>query len=93
MEDEFDKTQLFGVNLVSNEIIQYSFLENSITSPFNLSSNGKYAIYFVNDKIYLNDLIKKKSKQIYQVHKINNELKIIPHFSIIGKKINFNNFF
>ncbi|MGV0935675.1 DUF3748 domain-containing protein [Empedobacter falsenii] len=92
MEDEFDKTQLFGVNLVSNEIIQYSFLENSITSPFNLSPNGKYAIYFVNDKIYLNDLTEKKSKQIYQAQKINNELTGIPNFSIDGKKIYFNQF-
>ena len=92
MEDEFDKTQLFGVNLVSNEIIQYSFLENSITSPFNLSPNGKCAIYFVDDKIYLNDLTEKKSKQLYQVQKINNELTGIPNFSIDGKKIYLNQF-
>ncbi|WP_413533902.1 DUF3748 domain-containing protein [Empedobacter brevis] len=92
MEDKVEKTQLFGANLSTNEIIQYSFLENSISSPFNISPDGKYAVFFVDNKIFLTDLIEKKSKILYQTELINNELTGIPHFSNNGKRIYFNQF-
>lgn len=92
MEDEHQTTQLFGVNLISNEIIQYSFLEQSIDSPFNLSVDGKLAVFFSDQKIIILDLTEKKSSVLFQNNTFNHQLTGIPHFSNNRKKIYFNQF-
>ncbi|MGV0756694.1 DUF3748 domain-containing protein [Empedobacter brevis] len=92
MEDQFEITQLFGVDLTTNKITQYSFLENSIASPFNLSSDGKYAVYFSGKKIISSDLSQKKAQILFDSNLYNNELTGIPHFSNDRKKIYFNQY-
>lgn len=92
MEDQFSIRQLFGVDLVSNEICQYSFLEKSIESPFNLSIDGRYAVYFSDKRIICSDLLNKESKLLYDSRFFNNELTGIPHFSNDRKKIYFNQY-
>lgn len=92
MEDQHDITQLFGINLITNEIDQYSFLDQSINSPFNLSADGNLAVYFSGDNIFITNLSEQKSKKVYQSNLFNNELTGIPHFSNSSKKIYFNQF-
>ncbi|WP_282628621.1 DUF3748 domain-containing protein [Empedobacter sedimenti] len=92
MEDLNKVTQIFGVEINSTNITQYTFLENNINSPFNISKDGKYAVFFSDDKIFVSDLSNKISKIIYDSLNNNNKLTGIPHFSLNGKKIYFNQF-
>lgn len=92
MEDNFLITQLFGVNLISNKVMQYSFLDEPIESPFNLSTDGNQVVFFSSNKIIRIDLSEKKSKILYDANLCNTELTGIPHFSKNDKKIYFNQF-
>ena len=92
MEDDNKITQLFGVNLLDEKIIQYTFLEYSITSPFNISGDGNYVVYYSNSKIMVTNLSEKNSKVVYNSLLYNNDLTGIPSFSLNGKNIYFNQF-
>ena len=92
MEDNLNVTQVFGVNTNDLNINQYTFLEKSIHSPFNISKDGKYAVFFSDEKIMMTHLSEKNSKLIYDSKLFNNILTGIPHFSNNGKKIYFNQF-
>jgi hypothetical protein len=91
-EDECNITQLYGVDIENNLITQYSYLEKSITSPFNLSVDGKYAILFSFDKIIVIDISKRTSKTVFNSLEHNTDLTGIPSFSMSGKYIYFNQF-
>lgn len=92
MEDNLNITQLFGVNTNDFKINQYTFLEKSIDSPFNISKDGNYAVFFSDEKIRISSLSEKKSELLYDSKLFNNKLTGIPHFSNNGKKIYFNQF-
>ena len=92
MEDSSKNTQIFAVELTSSKVSQYTFLDNNIDSPFTISKDGKYAVFFSDNKIYNADLANKNSEIVYDSLNNNNDLTGIPHFSKNGKKIYFNQF-
>ena len=92
MEDSSKISQIFGVELTSSKVSQYTFLDNNIDSPFTISKDGKYAVFFSDNKIYNTDLANKNSEIVYDSFNNNNYLTGIPHFSKNGKKIYFNQF-
>ena len=89
MEDDNLITNLFQLDLETNELIQLSHHTNSIHSPFNISPDGNKLIYFCNHQLIVYDCLE---NNFIELTTQNFELSGIPNFDKSGKYIFFNKY-
>ena len=89
MEDDKFNTNIFSLDLSNNKISQVTYHNESINSPFNISSDGTKLVYFSAYKLYIYDLSINQSILLLEEDL---EHYGIPNFDKNGKFIFYNKY-
>lgn len=89
MEDEFNCTNIFSVNIQNSEVNQVTFHNSAIHSPFNISPNGHQFVYLWNDSLVVFDTIKRSFNVLIAS---NLDLYGIPNFDKNGEFVYYNQY-
>jgi hypothetical protein len=89
MEDDKFCTNIFSLDLSNNKISQVTYHNESINSPFNISSDGTKLVYFSAYKLYIYDLSINQSILLLEEDL---EHYGIPNFDKNGKFIFYNKY-
>ena len=83
MEDEKNITQVWSLEVKTNNLTQLSFHNTSIHSPINISSDNKSLVYFCNNQIYNLNIVDRAAKLVFN-NEEELELTGIPNFDILN---------
>lgn len=90
MEDEKNISQVWSLEVKTNQLTQLSFHNQSIHSPINISSDNKSLVYFCNHQIYSLNIKKREVNLIFKNDE-NLELTGIPSFDLLyPERVYFN---